>query len=185
MSNEEKIIPYDSPEAASIGTATGWVSRLGSFYGNNERMARYDGCTHIKCAGCESLIPVRGSLRCDPCLIKHYIERWKAMPREEWNGTDMLYSQNKDRYFQDIDDLADFCEENECAPDSLRLIICEPVYLSEIDEDHWFDDLAEGQELPAEVLDAINQLNDAIRKQGPVSWRPGNFAPSDDSVWMW
>jgi len=45
----EKIVPYDSAEAASIQTVTGWVSRSGRFWGNDEHMARYDGCTHRKC----------------------------------------------------------------------------------------------------------------------------------------
>ena len=39
----EKIVTYDSAEAASIQTVTGWVSRSGRFWGNDEHMARYDG----------------------------------------------------------------------------------------------------------------------------------------------
>ena len=35
----EKIVPYDSSEAASIQTVTGWVSRSGRFWGNDEHMA--------------------------------------------------------------------------------------------------------------------------------------------------
>lgn len=46
---EKKIIPYDSPEAASFKTVTGWVSSDGIFCGNDEHVARYRGCTHIKC----------------------------------------------------------------------------------------------------------------------------------------
>ena len=43
---EKQIIMEDSPEAASIQTVTGWVSRTGRFWGNDERMARFDGSTH-------------------------------------------------------------------------------------------------------------------------------------------
>lgn len=180
MSNEEKIIPYDSPEAASIKTVTGWVSRLGHFWGNHEDMARYDGCTHKPCETCRSLVSTRSF--CKKCAKDKEIKNYNTMPRAEWNGTDMLYSQMGDRYFQDIEDLADHCEENDVDPKSLRLIICEPIYLSEINEDYWRDDLAEDQELPGEVIDAISQLNEAIRKQGPVSWHPGKFAPTDESI---
>ena len=43
---EKPIIMEDSPEAASIKTVTGWVSRTGRFCGDDERMARFDGSTH-------------------------------------------------------------------------------------------------------------------------------------------
>ena len=35
---EKPIIMEDSPEAASIKTVTGWVSRTGRFWGNDERL---------------------------------------------------------------------------------------------------------------------------------------------------
>jgi len=44
----ETVVMEDSAEAASVQTVTGWVSRLGHFFGANEgaeRTARYDGCT--------------------------------------------------------------------------------------------------------------------------------------------
>ena len=46
---DKSVIMYDSPEAASIKTITGWVSSAGRFWGDNEHMARYDGSTHMKC----------------------------------------------------------------------------------------------------------------------------------------
>ena len=36
----EKIVPYDSAEAASIQTVTGWVSRSRRFWGDDEHMAQ-------------------------------------------------------------------------------------------------------------------------------------------------
>ena len=41
----EQIIAYDSAEAASIQTVSGWVSRAGRFFGNDEHMARHDVTT--------------------------------------------------------------------------------------------------------------------------------------------
>ena len=50
----EKIVMYDSPEAATYRTdIKGWVSRDGHFYGDNgpsaEHGARWSGCTHMNC----------------------------------------------------------------------------------------------------------------------------------------
>ena len=46
MNDIKQIILPESPEAASVQTVTGWVSRTGRYWGNDERMARYDGSTH-------------------------------------------------------------------------------------------------------------------------------------------
>ena len=46
---DKKRILYDSPEAASVQTVTGWVSSRGMFCGNDEHMARHHGSTHRVC----------------------------------------------------------------------------------------------------------------------------------------
>jgi hypothetical protein len=46
---EEKVVMYESSEAASIQTVTGWVGADGRFWGNDEHMARYCGATHRHC----------------------------------------------------------------------------------------------------------------------------------------
>lgn len=180
----EKIVPYDSSEAASIQTVTGWVSRSGRFWGNDEHMARYDGCTHRKCDACETLIPVRGYTICDQCREAKEIEKWQAMPRQEWDGKSLLYSQAADAFFQDADDLSNHCEENECTPQSLRLVICDPQYARQIDaEDHYSDELPEDGDLPPELEEAFERLNEVIRScRTPLSWIPGKFAPTDESI---
>lgn len=180
----EKIVPYDSAEAASIQTVTGWVSRSGRFWGNDEHMARYDGCTHRKCDACETMIPVRGYTICDQCRETKEIEKWQAMPRQEWDGKSLLYSQAADVFFQDSDDLSCHCEENECTPQSLRLVICDPQYARQIDaEDHYSDELPEDGDLPPELEEAFERLNEAIKAcRTPLSWIPGKFAPTDQSV---
>lgn len=86
----EKIVPYDSAEAASIQTVTGWVSRSGHFWGNDEHMARYDGCTHRKCDACETLIPVRGYTICDQCREAKEIEKWRVIGITCGNHDDAL-----------------------------------------------------------------------------------------------
>jgi hypothetical protein len=62
------------------------------------------------------------------------------------------------------------------------LIICEPIHLKQIHDDYWHDQLAEDADLPCAVLEALDNLNKVIREQEPVSWEPGKFAPTEDSI---
>lgn len=118
------------------------------------------------------------------CRETKEIEKWQAMPRQEWDGKSLLYSQAADVFFQDSDDLSCHCEENECTPQSLRLVICDPQYARQIDaEDHYSDELPEDGDLPPELEEAFERLNEAIKAcRTPLSWIPGKFAPTDQSV---
>ena len=178
----EQIIAYDSPEAASIKTVTGWVSRTGHFFGNDEHMARYDGCTHRPCSKCGALISVRNY--CRDCADKAQVEKYAAMPRADWNGTDMLYSDTHGVWIQDSDDIANLCDEHECTPKELQLIIGVPCYASEIDAtEHYIDDLPEEGDLPPEIEEAFAKLNGVIRASKSIlSWQLGKFAASENST---
>jgi hypothetical protein len=55
-------------------------------------------------------------------------------------------------------------------------VICEPQNLSEINEDHWHDELPEGGDLPSAVSDALDALNAAIRANTEFTWYPGRTA---------
>lgn len=171
-----KIVLPESPEAASIQTVTGWVSRLGHFFGQDERTARYDGCTHRKCEKCGGIIGKHDY--CRPCHAKAEIEKYEKMERKPWNGTDALYSQADDLYFFDAGELDQYCEDEEVKPESLRLIICVPTHAHTIDpNDYYCDDLPEDGELPDDIAAAFQELNDAIRESKSIlSWSPGKFA---------
>jgi hypothetical protein len=175
---EKPMILYDSPEAASIKTVTGWLSSIGRFWGNDEHMARYDGSTHRKCEteGCSSIIPQHGLLYCRDCMAIREKAKFEAKPKAAWDGHAMLFSDSHDEYFNDLDEAEDFAEDHEETLADLRLIICEPNRLREVDAEHWIDDLPEDGELPDEVLTAIDALNEVIRAAGPCSWSPGKFA---------
>ena len=181
---QETIVPYDSNQAASIQSVTGWVSRLGRFFGNDEHMARSQGCTHIKCDSCQMMTPYVGHKICPVCQKTEEIKSWQARPKREWGAIIPLYSEDKDVIFITSDGLEDFCHDNGVTPESLMLVICDPIYLEEIDPyEHYCDDLPEGEDLPSEIEDAFDALNEAIRKyRTPISWRPGKFAPTDESV---
>ena len=70
MKENKKVIMFDSDEAAQYKTnLSGWVSRDNHFFGEDEHMARYVGCTHRKCEDCGEPTE-KGWLVCDNCREK-------------------------------------------------------------------------------------------------------------------
>jgi len=176
MKASNKVIMFDSSEAAQYRTGlSGWVSRNGMYYGNDERAARYDGCTHVTCEDCGKPAP-RCWLVCDSCKGIREKATYDAMPKEVWNGEGMLYSESADKYFSDWGEIEDYCEEEDVTIDSLRLVICKPNYLPLLDLDYGCDDLAEDGELPDEIVEAIAKFNAVVKEVGAVSWLPSNKA---------
>lgn len=173
----EQIVMRDSPEAAQYRTdIKGWVSRDGRFFGDHqasEQDARYAGCTHVPCQRCGSPTP-KGHMQCSPCRAAHAAERYAAMPRASWDGTSMLYSQAKDQYYNTPADAAEDLEEGQTLAD-LRLVICKPNYVRQIDPDYCCDYLPEDGDVPARVAEAMEAFNAAVA--GIVlSWSPGKKA---------
>lgn len=176
MEPNETMILIDSDEVAKYGTVEGWISRHGRFYGDCERAARHDGCTHVYCEYCNSPIPKRGLTICNDCKEKKQIERYNAMPRKAWDRETPIYSEEHDEYFFSEDELGYFIEEHKCSIESLRLIICEPNRLRKLDDSFFDDDLPDGEELPEDLGRAIDNLNAVIDMLPPVSWSPSKYA---------
>lgn len=170
-----EIVMYDSDEAAHQATVTGWVSRRGFFYGKDEHMARWDGCTHLICE-CGRVME-KSWTKCITCRNKGDIERYNKKEKKEWNGTDMLYSETIDKFFDDEEELTEYAELVAEAPiEDFRLVICEPVFAHEINPDEYYG-LEEEGELPIEIKDAFDELNDQIREcKEPLYWKPGKYA---------
>lgn len=171
----EQIVMNSSDEAAELKTVTGWVSRLGHFYGNDERLARWDGCTHVACNVCGAAVE-KSRTMCRACCTAKEIERYNALPKVEWDGETPLYSEVSDEYFFDRQALDDKLYDDGVTAESLRLVICTPNYPREIDYDHWYDDLPEEGDLPDDIAGAVAALNEVIKKSAPLSWSPGKQA---------
>lgn len=172
---ETKEIILDTDEAAaSQKTITGWVSRNGRFYGKDEQLARYDGCTHKTC---ECGNPVEKSwIKCPNCRAKKDTERYNAFPFKEWDGKEPICMFDGDKYFFSEEDIEMYLEDNEdLNPEDLRLVICEPNYPHEITEDWWADDLPEDGEMPKALSDKIDELNKFIKTMPPLSYSPGKI----------
>lgn len=179
MSTLEKIVLYDSPEAAHEASGiSGWVSRDGHYCGKGaaaENMARWRGCTHVKCEKCGAIHEkIRG---CEACRNKRLSEEYRGAPTAAWDGSTPIVIQDSDHFFFDIDSLCEFCFDHECQPDELRLMHCLPNYARPLSSEHFCDDLPEDGEVPDELEDAINVFNAALKAYGkPLSWREGKTA---------
>lgn len=171
-----KTIMYDSPEAASVQTVTGWVSSTGRFWGQDEHMARYDGSTHRVCKNNPSHGVIERNTYCRQCRDENMDAKFDSMPRREYDGSPVVVFDSDD-YFFDADSLADWLVSNDIKPEDARLVFCNPNYPSQIDpNEHFTDDLPEDGEVSGELAAAFEVLNKAIAASPPLSWTQGDTA---------
>ena len=189
--DDEKVVMYDSPEAATRVDMPGWKSRLGHFYpGDNkssEHGARWSGCTHQKCA-CGKVMR-QGETRCDSCQAKIDCDKYYALPIADWDGDTPTCDDDRDKYFWDKDQLMDemYWQLEEATKrgeePEMHVVICEPHYLHQLDGSEWEDDLADEGELSDEVGEALDALNAVLKAQGPSCWYPGKQRIDVDALW--
>lgn len=192
MAKDEKVVMYDSPEAATRVEMPGWKSRDGIFYpGDNpssERGARWSGCTHMTCE-CGNVYG-KGRVRCDSCQSKMDTEKYLALPVEEWDGEEPVCTYKDDRFFFDEESLLDWMSDLEFdahemggGRPTVQLVKCESRGLSMIEEDHWCDELPEDGELPDDIAMALDALNKVIKESTYKVWWPGKIRINVDALW--
>ncbi|MCQ2994060.1 hypothetical protein NLO95_08015 [Pseudomonas syringae] len=170
----EKVVMFNSPEAASFQTVSGWVDSNGRFWGQDEDQARYCGSTHRHCKNNPAHPIHQTNGYCKVCREERMDERFLKMEVKDW-ADEPLVIYDHDTYFFDADSLRDYLLECEEDPESVRLCICEPNMPREIDpSDYFCDDLPEDGELNDDQLIAAFELvNEMISKSGPLSWSQG------------
>jgi len=169
----EEIILYDSDKAAKFVTGiSGWVSAKKHFYGTDENLARYDGCTHKKCECGNSM--ERHYTKCSECRHKSAVERYNSFPFKEWDGTPVV-TWDGDKYFFSEEELWEYCDESEL--EEISLLFCQPNKWHKIDADYWSDEMPENSdgELPKELQLALDNLNAVIETLPPQSYSPGKI----------
>lgn len=170
------VVMYDSPEAAHRGTVEGWISRDGRFYGDDEHLARWAGCTHKRC-DCGGIMD-RGYTRCLDCIADEDRKRWEALPAVEWDGDAPLCLFDDDHFFFSPWELLEYCEDHNVKPTALRLVLAEGRRFSTLEEDYWVDDLPEDGDLPGPIADAVKKLNEVIKAYP----HPAAYWPSKQRV---
>ena len=171
---EKQVITYDSPEAATYRTdIKGWVSRDGLYFGKDEDLARYSGCTHKRCE-CGAVFE-KCWVQCEACRTadreKREAEKLAKMPRQEWDGSTPLYHEAGDRYLFDEDEVEELCEDEGKTFDEMQFQLCKPNHPHMIEAHDFADDPPEDRELPDEVVAAIDAFNTAV-KDSVLSWSP-------------
>lgn len=174
----DKQINYDSPESAAYKTdICGWVSRNGHFWGKDEHMARYDGCTHLKCK-CGKYFPKEGYMICPECRVIHDQETYSSFPKEKWDDKAPIATFGGGEYFWSREDLDEYLEDNNLKVEDLQLVFCKPLLLPQFDAyDLLYDYLPDDdREVPNDIEDAVSALNEVLLKHKQLSWYPGKVA---------
>lgn len=105
--------------------------------------------------------------------------RYEKMPRATWDGKSLLYSEDAERFYRDMEDAVDDLDENYPAGSTLAdmmLIICQPIHPRPLDIDYFAEDLPDDvDDPPPGLLAAIDAFNVAVA--GIIlSWEPGKYA---------
>lgn len=166
----------------TVGDRSWWANRI-----TKDQIATHDDCE--KC-GKEFEKPYTYSRLCFNCEYIRKNEKYQAMEFKHWDGNTPLVIFDSDTYFFDQDDISNYVDEQNAEAEDvdpenyfpisesdLRLVICEPNHMKSIPFDLWEDSMpVEGDgEIPKEIEDGINALNELIKEQLPLSWSPGKF----------
>ena len=170
METKKEIILDTDDSAAVLKTVTGWVSRDGRFFGQNEQLARYSGSTHKTCS-CGKIMQ-RDRVVCESCYASKEQERYETLPYKEWDGSTPLCIYNDDTYFFYTEDIEEYCEEREIETTDLNLVICTPNKFRKIDSEYWEEVLPDDVELPKEFKAKLDELNSFIETLPAISWSP-------------
>jgi hypothetical protein len=168
---EKEIILPESVELVEE-VKTLYKDKNGMYYLSKER-AQEKLATHFKCK-CGNGIREKYRIFCDACEPP-------ANPKETrvWNGESMLYVNDFDKYFSNVEEIEEYCKEEEINKHTLTIYICDGNYLREVSEDYWEDVFAEDSELPKEIKEKLFDLNSAIKNYNkPVSYSPSKYIAS-------
>jgi hypothetical protein len=181
----------DDPRAAKRVVLVAWIPRRGypahvalaeSDEKLAEEMARREGATTLHCERCGKSAGGHNQY-CPDCRSAVDREKWEKLPLAKWDGQTPLALYNSDDYFFSEDALEEFCEEHDCQPSDLMLVICESCKPAAdvVDGDTFVAYLGEDQDLDDDVVSAIVALQKAIDKspQSSWAWTAGYTRPSD------
>ena len=162
---DKKRILYDSPEAASVQTVTGWVSSRGMFCGNDEHMARHHGSTHRVCE--KNLDHGEHETRgyCEVCAREGRAAQYETLPKRPYDGTFPLTVWDCDEWFYDADHLIGYLVDNDIRPEDAALVACRSVAFRDLNEEDIIDSSgAEDYDLPDDVRKALDAFNAVLEQ---------------------
>lgn len=154
----------------------GWVGKNGRFYGENKNMGISDNSTHKTCS--EGHVYGKSWISCPKCSEDGGLKRYLDLPVIEWDEETPIMSYDNDTFFKDIEEVIEYLENDEdITLEDLRLVICTPNHLNEVNSEFWSDIIPEEHDLKDIVSEEFNkklaELNEIIDKHGPISWGAG------------
>lgn len=174
---EKKIILATDPDAVQEVTVKAYKCPDGYLY-FDEQVARHYSSTHLECSECTTIYPKNGRTLCKYCEEKSEQKKWEEMPHQEWDEEAPLYCNKNEKFFFNREEIEEFLSEYNLVPKDLRLIICEPCKLKEIETDYWSDDIVDDpleqsfEDRYPEIYQAIQEVNRLINEAGATSYFP-------------
>lgn len=175
--DEVKILLFDDPKLVEYRTdLEGWTGPDRLYYGKGEegeRRARYGNSTHRKCE-CGEFFPKNSY--CRVCSEKKSKENFLKLEEVEWDGESMMCERYGEKFFSDMDDVLEYCEDNEIDIEDLELMLCKKeVGISEINIDElneeYSDQHGEGvSHYHPNIAKKVDELNELIRNAEPKLW---------------
>ncbi len=170
------ILPEDDAAAQLVDVSV-WKSRCGVLF-LDERIARWEGATHVRCSKCGAVMRKTWMTLCAVCKVASTKERYNKLEKRSWDGSNPVCTFDDDRYFYSPEEVEEYCYDLGIKVEDLMLVHCEPRYAFEVDPmDLYGDELPEDGELPEELQETFDILNKVISKSKVLlSWIGSNTA---------
>lgn len=142
-----------------------------------DRISKDQLATHADCKDCGVEFEKNFTFDkyCDSCENKLDSEEFSKLEVVEWDGKTGLNLWGTDTYFFDEDDILMYCEDRECEPNDLRLVLCDLVPYSPIDIcEHVQDYVHENWEPDDKLIALEKALNDYLATASTNTWTAGN-----------
>lgn len=170
---EDVIVP--APEKMDV-----WKIEINGHqkrYFLSEESYRLEIATHEKCNVCDNIKKVRSY--CEFCSSIREKESYDKRPFLEWDYITPVIIHNSDQYFWNSDEIDEYLDQNEINPSELKLVICSPNYVRQIDEDYWADEMPENyddlSDFNKDFVAKLKEFNSYISTLKPLSWSSGIY----------
>lgn len=176
----------ESKAIARKETREGWTClKCGRFYTSSQQdldMKAAMSCCHPVICDCGQPCE-RPRLKCPACLEAAAVAHHAKREVREQGDTPVIYSEELNRYFSDVEAFEDHCEayEIDLKPEDARLLVCKGEKPGPFEFETWQEDLLRGEDGemidPPEGYDEIEDVvNGWIEKSEPWSWWPTEYA---------
>jgi len=132
--------------------------------------------THTDCQECGSEFKKQYTYEkiCMSCQWKKESVKYNSLQLVEWDVETPLCLFDDDKYFFHVDEILDYCYENEMLPSGLKPVTCTTSNFSPIDFDHWCDEVHEDWEPSAEFKKRLKEFNEFLVNESTSTWFASN-----------